>query len=165
VALWRFCRPGLRPELRRELEFKRAASVLPFNLLRGLPARVDVRQPPPPRHHADRPAVRKTHLFGSHLYIKTSTLPRQARDKHRETTQRRGILCRTSKKLHRRLLDHIVKAPVRFFDVTPVGRIVNRFTSDVGSIDQSVIYQWCVLYSIICTGRATARAAILESAT
>lgn len=26
---------------------------------------------------------------------------------------------RTSKKLHRRLLDHIVRAPVRFFDVTP----------------------------------------------
>jgi hypothetical protein len=38
------------------------------------------------------PAVRKT-TFLSHLYIKTNTLPRQARDKHRESTQNR---CRFS---------------------------------------------------------------------
>jgi len=58
---------------------------------------------------------------------------------------------RTSKKLHHRLLVHIMKAPVKFFDVTPVGRIVNRFTSDVGSIDQSVIYQWAGLSDQLMT--------------
>ena len=30
---------------------------------------------------------------------------------------------RTAKKMHRQLLDHIMKAPVKFFDVTPVGRM------------------------------------------
>ena len=58
---------------------------------------------------------------------------------------------RTAKKLHRRLLVHIVKAPVKFFDVTPVGRIVNRFTSDISSIDQSVIYQWSALSDQLMT--------------
>ena len=58
---------------------------------------------------------------------------------------------RTSRKLHHRLLVHIMKAPVKFFDVTPVGRIVNRFTSDVGSIDQSVIYQWAGLSDQLMT--------------
>ena len=32
-----------------------------------------------------------------------------------------------------------------------VSRIVNRFTSDVGSIDQSVIYQWAGLYDQLMT--------------
>jgi ABC-type multidrug transport system fused ATPase/permease subunit len=58
---------------------------------------------------------------------------------------------RTSRKLHRNLLIHIMKAPVKFFDVTPVGRIVNRFTSDVGSIDQSVIQQWAGLSDQLMT--------------
>jgi ABC-type multidrug transport system fused ATPase/permease subunit len=58
---------------------------------------------------------------------------------------------RTSKRLHRRLLDHMMKAPVKFFDVTPVGRIVNRFTSDVASLDQSVIWQWSSLSDYLLT--------------
>ena len=33
--------------------------------------------------------VRKTHFLRCHLYIKTIILPRQARDKHRESTQKR----------------------------------------------------------------------------
>ena len=58
---------------------------------------------------------------------------------------------RTAKKMHRRLLDHLMKAPVKFFDVTPVGRIVNRFTADMASIDQSVIYQWSSLSDYLLT--------------
>lgn len=30
------------------------------------------------------------------------------------------------------------QAPIYFFDVTPIGRIVNRFSSDVFSIDDSL---------------------------
>ena len=32
--------------------------------------------------------------FLSHLYIKCIILPRQARDKHRESTQKRAVFCR-----------------------------------------------------------------------
>ncbi|XP_041468071.1 ATP-binding cassette sub-family C member 10-like [Lytechinus variegatus] len=37
--------------------------------------------------------------------------------------------------IHDRLLKSILRAPISFFDVTPVGRIINRFSSDVFTID------------------------------
>eukprot|EP01046_Picozoa_sp_COSAG06_P046963 COSAG06_NODE_6739_length_2801_cov_3.127636_1_plen_81_part_00 len=51
--------------------------------------------PPPlslPSHLAEQAEVRRVALetvFLSHLYIKMMILPRQARDKHREATQKR----------------------------------------------------------------------------
>ena len=63
------------------------------------------------------------------------------------------VICRIglriARKLHEQLLSHIMRAPVRWFDVTPVGRIVNRFTSDMASIDQSTIYQWAAMVQYI----------------
>ncbi|XP_071151903.1 multidrug resistance-associated protein 1-like isoform X3 [Mytilus edulis] len=42
---------------------------------------------------------------------------------------------RASGQLHYDMLNNIMKAPMAFFDTTPVGRIVNRFSSDVATID------------------------------
>ncbi|KAG8512068.1 Multidrug resistance-associated protein 7 [Galemys pyrenaicus] len=40
--------------------------------------------------------------------------------------------------LHRRLLYRVLKAPVTFFESTPVGRVLNRFSSDVACTDDSL---------------------------
>ncbi|ODM88268.1 Multidrug resistance-associated protein 1 [Orchesella cincta] len=37
--------------------------------------------------------------------------------------------------LHFKMLQRILRAPLAFFDVTPIGRIVNRFSRDVDSMD------------------------------
>ncbi|KAI9303307.1 hypothetical protein BJ944DRAFT_241568 [Cunninghamella echinulata] len=43
-----------------------------------------------------------------------------------------------SRRIHSQLLNRILRAKVRFFDTTPMGRIVNRFSSDLETIDQEV---------------------------
>ncbi|KAG0087671.1 hypothetical protein BGZ93_010808, partial [Podila epicladia] len=45
---------------------------------------------------------------------------------------------RASRVLHERLLHKIIRAKVRFYDTTPMGRIVNRFSSDVSTVDEEV---------------------------
>ena len=41
-----------------------------------------------------------------------------------------------SRCLHRRLVRRLVRAPARFFDVTPTGRIVNRLAGDTHILDE-----------------------------
>eukprot|EP01052_Picozoa_sp_SAG31_P002044 SAG31_NODE_68_length_28153_cov_23.647717_26_plen_451_part_00 len=47
-----------------------------------------------------------------------------------------------AKKLHQRMLWRLLIAPVSFFDQTPVGRIVNRFTSDFQTIDREISFNF-----------------------
>ena len=44
----------------------------------------------------------------------------------------------TSTTLHRNVLRRVMAAPVSFFDVTPLGRILNRFSSDMNVIDEDL---------------------------
>ncbi|XP_022081531.1 multidrug resistance-associated protein 7-like [Acanthaster planci] len=48
-----------------------------------------------------------------------------------------GGLC-AARTVHSKLLASILKAPVSFFDTTPIGRIINRFSSDVYTIDNDL---------------------------
>uniref|UniRef100_A0A665UDL7 ATP-binding cassette sub-family C member 10 n=1 Tax=Echeneis naucrates TaxID=173247 RepID=A0A665UDL7_ECHNA len=48
-----------------------------------------------------------------------------------------GAICAATA-IHNRLLDRILKATVSFFDTTPLGRILNRFSSDLYSVDDSL---------------------------
>ena len=40
-----------------------------------------------------------------------------------------------SRTLFNRMLVRLTGAPTRFFDVTPIGRILNRWTSDINTVD------------------------------
>ena len=42
----------------------------------------------------------------------------------------------SSKNLHNTMFSSLVKAPMRFFDTNSSGRILNRFTKDIGSVDE-----------------------------
>ncbi|KAF9156050.1 hypothetical protein BG015_007467 [Linnemannia schmuckeri] len=52
-----------------------------------------------------------------------------------------------SKILHKNLLDRVLRLPMAFFDVTPMGRIVNRFSSDIYSIDFQLPEEWNDLFT------------------
>lgn len=43
-----------------------------------------------------------------------------------------------SKRLHDQLMLKMLRAPMRFFDSTPTGRIMNRFSKDMETIDQDI---------------------------
>ncbi|KAG0096002.1 hypothetical protein BGZ93_005137 [Podila epicladia] len=54
---------------------------------------------------------------------------------------------RASTRLHERLLSTMLRLPMSFFDTTPLGRIVNRFSSDVYSTDEALPFNWINVFS------------------
>ena len=48
-----------------------------------------------------------------------------------------GGIC-AAKTIHQRLLGTVLKAKTWFFDTTPLGQIVNRFSSDLYTVDDSL---------------------------
>ena len=45
---------------------------------------------------------------------------------------------RASRTLHSRLLESVTRAKLQFFDTTPLGQLMNRFSKDIEAIDQDV---------------------------
>ncbi|KAF9140898.1 hypothetical protein BGX30_005804 [Mortierella sp. GBA39] len=54
-----------------------------------------------------------------------------------ETIQYTGSL-HANRILHRKALNRNLHSPIRFFDTTPLDRIINRFTRDMDTVDQQV---------------------------
>ena len=60
-----------------------------------------------------------------------------------------------SKGLHKSVLSNILRSPMSFFDTTPLGRILNRFSKDINIVDEILprafgAFLNC-LYSIVTT--------------
>ncbi|XP_033865352.2 ATP-binding cassette sub-family C member 4-like isoform X1 [Acipenser ruthenus] len=45
------------------------------------------------------------------------------------------VLVNSAQTLHNQMFQSILRTPVRFFDVNPIGRILNRFSKDIGQLD------------------------------
>jgi ABC-type multidrug transport system fused ATPase/permease subunit len=57
-----------------------------------------------------------------------------------------------SRRIHSKLLDRILRAKIRFYDTTPLGRIVNRFSADLATIDQEIGPSLSfLLFSVVAT--------------
>ncbi|XP_066267631.1 ATP-binding cassette sub-family C member 4-like [Branchiostoma lanceolatum] len=50
------------------------------------------------------------------------------------------ISVKSSTNLHNDMFNAIIRAPIRFFDTNPVGRVLNRFSKDIGQLDE--VFPW-----------------------
>ena len=55
---------------------------------------------------------------------------------------------RSSTNIHNKMLDAVIKAPVFFFDTNPTGRILNRFTKDIGNYKTIRVVKYTKVVSV-----------------
>ncbi|KAL2917185.1 Transporter of the ATP-binding cassette (ABC) [Polyrhizophydium stewartii] len=57
---------------------------------------------------------------------------------------------RASRVMHSKLVEAVLGSPMRFFETTPVGRIINRFSKDMSDIDLGVMFTFSGFFTLTC---------------
>ncbi|KIV91179.1 hypothetical protein, variant [Exophiala mesophila] len=68
-----------------------------------------------------------------------------------------------SRKLHDRMAHAIFRSPMSFFETTPIGRILNRFSSDIYRVDEVIARTFNMLF--VNTGRAFFTIGVIAAST
>ncbi len=55
-----------------------------------------------------------------------------------------------AKIIHEKLLHNVFRSPMSFFDTNPTGRIINRFSSDIDTIDTTIPFQMTDFFYCMC---------------
>ncbi|XP_050734387.1 ATP-binding cassette sub-family C member 4-like isoform X2 [Eriocheir sinensis] len=61
------------------------------------------------------------------------------------------VCMKSSQTLHNNMFEAIIRVPIKFFDTHPVGQILNRFTKDLGQIDELLPITMFDVITIFCT--------------
>ncbi|XP_018014259.1 ATP-binding cassette sub-family C member 4 isoform X1 [Hyalella azteca] len=64
------------------------------------------------------------------------------------------VICMTSsKRLHNKMFSAVIRVPIQYFDTHPIGQILNRFSKDLGQVDEllpSTLYDFlCISLNIV----------------
>lgn len=72
-------------------------------------------------------------------------------------------LIRTARNLHHDMLVNILRSPMTFFDTTPTGRILNRFSKDIDTVDSMLTALFNMLLMCIFAVASTLVAVLLPN--
>ena len=64
-------------------------------------------------------------------------------------------LLKASERLHNKMVVSVIKAPLNYFDKTPVGRTLNRFSKDIGSMDDVLTPQFLTAVETVLFATST----------
>ncbi|XP_038072989.1 putative ABC transporter C family member 15 [Patiria miniata] len=72
-----------------------------------------------------------------------------------------------SKRIHKAMIQNIFRLPVRFFDINPVGRILNRLSTDTYRVDMKIQFTWMniLTFTTACAVKIATIVAILPGFT
>ncbi|XP_041637494.1 ATP-binding cassette sub-family C member 4-like [Cheilinus undulatus] len=59
------------------------------------------------------------------------------------------VLVQSAQTLHNSMFNAIIRTPVRFFDINPIGRILNRFSKDISQMDSTLPITFVDFYQLI----------------
>lgn len=73
------------------------------------------------------------------------------------------MIIRSAKYLHNKLLYCVLRSQLRFFETTPIGRILNRFSKDMAAIEDTL--PWSFRHVLTCLFDLMSAAIVISTST